>query len=330
MTSRLVHYSVIVPMYNEEEVIEQTYKRLKEVMDGVAEPYELVFVNDGSRDKCADIVRGITEQDGNVRLLDFSRNFGHQIAITAGMDYAAGRAIVVIDADLQDPPSVIPAMIEQWKAGYDVVYGRRLKRKGETIFKKVTANLFYRTLRSMTIVDIPVDTGDFRLIDRKVADVLRGLKEKNRFVRGLVSWVGFKQTSVEYVREERWAGETKYPLRKMIRFALDAITSFSHKPLKIATYLGFGVSLLSFLYLLVVLYERLFTDRTLPGWSSLIAFNLLFNGITLVLIGIIGEYIGRIYDESKGRPLYIVREALGYERNLSEPEHESGQLREPR
>jgi dolichol-phosphate mannosyltransferase len=182
----------------------------------------------------------------------------------------------------------------------------------------------------MTIVDIPVDTGDFRLIDRKVADVLRGLKEKNRFVRGLVSWVGFKQTSVEYVREERWAGETKYPLRKMIRFALDAITSFSHKPLKIATYLGFGVSLLSFLYLLVVLYERLFTDRTLPGWSSLIAFNLLFNGITLVLIGIIGEYIGRIYDESKGRPLYIVREALGYERNLSEPEHESEQLREPR
>ncbi len=330
MTSRLVHYSVIVPMYNEEEVIEQTYKRLKGVMDGVAEPYELVFVNDGSRDKCADIVRGITEQDGNVRLLDFSRNFGHQIAITAGMDYAAGRAIVVIDADLQDPPSVIPAMIEQWKAGYDVVYGRRLKRKGETIFKKVTANLFYRTLRSMTIVDIPVDTGDFRLIDRKVADVLRGLKEKNRFVRGLVSWVGFKQTSVEYVREERWAGETKYPLRKMIRFALDAITSFSHKPLKIATYLGFGVSLLSFLYLLVVLYERLFTDRTLPGWSSLIAFNLLFNGITLVLIGIIGEYIGRIYDESKGRPLYIVREALGYERNLSEPEHESEQLREPR
>jgi dolichol-phosphate mannosyltransferase len=317
-------------MYNEEEVIEQTYKRLKGVMDGVAEPYELVFVNDGSRDKCADIVRGITEQDGNVRLLDFSRNFGHQIAITAGMDYAAGRAIVVIDADLQDPPSVIPAMIEQWKAGYDVVYGRRLKRKGETIFKKVTANLFYRTLRSMTIVDIPVDTGDFRLIDRKVADVLRGLKEKNRFVRGLVSWVGFKQTSVEYVREERWAGETKYPLRKMIRFALDAITSFSHKPLKIATYLGFGVSLLSFLYLLVVLYERLFTDRTLPGWSSLIAFNLLFNGITLVLIGIIGEYIGRIYDESKGRPLYIVREALGYERNLSEPEHESEQLREPR
>lgn len=328
MTSRLVHYSVIVPMYNEEEVIEQTYKRLKEVMDGVAEPYELVFVNDGSRDKCADIVRGIAKRDSHVRLLDFSRNFGHQIAITAGMDYAAGRAIVVIDADLQDPPSVIPAMIEQWKAGYDVVYGRRLKRKGETIFKKVTANLFYRTLRSMTIVDIPVDTGDFRLIDRKVADVLRGLKEKNRFVRGLVSWVGFKQTSVEYVREERWAGETKYPLRKMIRFALDAITSFSHKPLKIATYLGFGVSLLSFLYLLVVLYERLFTDRTLPGWSSLIAFNLLFNGIMLVLIGIIGEYIGRIYDESKGRPLYIVREALGYERDLSESKHESEQLRD--
>jgi polyisoprenyl-phosphate glycosyltransferase len=307
----MVQYSIIVPMYNEEEVIEETYKRLKEVMDGTGEAYELVFVNDGSKDRTVEIMGRICQADANVRLLDFSRNFGHQIAITAGMDYAAGRAIVVIDADLQDPPTVILSMIEKWKQGYDVVYGKRLKRKGETFFKKVTAKYFYRLLRSMTNVDIPVDTGDFRLIDRKVADVLRGLKEKNRFVRGLVSWVGFRQTSVEYVREERWAGETKYPLKKMLRFAMDGITSFSHKPLRLATYLGFGISGLSFIYLLIVLYQALFTDTTQTGWASTVAINLFFNGIMLILLGIIGEYIGRIYDESKDRPLYIVQEVKG-------------------
>lgn len=298
-------------MYNEEAVIEETYKRLKAVMDGQPETYELVFVNDGSRDRTVPIVEGICAADPNVRLVNFSRNFGHQIAISAGMDYAEGDAIVVIDADLQDPPEVILQMIEKWKEGYDVVYGQRLKRKGETIFKKVTALMFYRLLRSMTNVDIPVDTGDFRLIDRKVCDVFRGLKEKNRFVRGLVSWVGFRQTSVEYVREERWAGETKYPLKKMIRFALDGITSFSYKPLKIATYLGFGLSAVSFLYLLVVLYQKLFMSTT-AGWASIVAVNLFFNGIMLMILGVIGEYIGRIYDESKDRPLYIVREAVGF------------------
>lgn len=314
----MVQYSVVVPMFNEEEVIEETYKRLKEVMDQTHEAYELVFVNDGSRDRTAEIMSRIAEQDSHVRMLDFSRNFGHQIAITAGMDYAAGAAIVVIDADLQDPPSVILQMIEKWKEGYEVVYGKRLKRKGETLFKKTTAKFFYRLLRNMTNVDIPVDTGDFRLIDRKVADVLRGLKEKNRFVRGLVSWVGFRQTSVEYVREERWAGETKYPLKKMLRFAMDGITSFSHKPLRLATYLGFGLSGLSFVYLLIVLFQALFTNSTQPGWASIVAINLLFNGIVLILLGIIGEYIGRIYDESKDRPLYIVKEVKG---EASETEH---------
>ncbi|RJE84667.1 glycosyltransferase [Paenibacillus sp. 1011MAR3C5] len=320
-----VKYSVIVPMYNEEEVIEHTYGRLKEVMDLADGGYELIFVNDGSKDRSVELVKSFSAKDPNVRLIDFSRNFGHQIAITAGMDYAKGDAIVVIDADLQDPPEVILDMIAKWKEGYEVVYGRRLKRKGETLFKKLTALAFYRMLRSMTNVDIPLDTGDFRLIDRKVCDVLRGLKEKNRFVRGLISWIGFKQTSVEYVREERFAGETKYPLKKMISFALDGITSFSYKPLKIATYLGFFLSLGSFIYLLVVLYQRLFTDTTETGWTTIVALNLLFNGIILLLLGVIGEYIGRIYDESKNRPLYIVREVKGYKEPATEEERVKGE-----
>lgn len=323
----MVQYSIIVPMYNEEAVIEETYKRLKEVMDTTRESYELLFVNDGSRDRTVEIISRLCDSDSNVRLLDFSRNFGHQIAITAGMDYAAGRAIVVIDADLQDPPSIILEMIAKWKEGYDVVYGKRSKRKGETVFKKATAKFFYRLLRSMTNVEIPVDTGDFRLIDRKVADVLRGLKEKNRFVRGLVSWVGFRQTSVEYVREERWAGETKYPLKKMIRFAMDGITSFSYKPLKLATYLGFFLSGLSFIYLLVVLYQALFTESTTAGWASTVAINLFFNGIVLILLGIIGEYIGRIYDESKDRPLYIIQEVKGGASNTREQTPEPERVR---
>lgn len=317
-----VTYSVIVPMFNEEAVIEHTYERLKETMDKTGAPYELIFVNDGSKDRTAEMVQLIAECDDHVRLVDFSRNFGHQIAISAGMDYAQGDAVVVIDADLQDPPAVILDMIEKWKEGYEVVYGRRLKRKGETLFKKLTAKAFYRLLRSMTNVDIPLDTGDFRLIDRKVCDVLRGLKEKNRFVRGLISWIGFKQTSVEYVREERFAGETKYPLKKMISFALDGITSFSYKPLKIATYLGFFLSFSSFVYLIIVLYQGLFTDTTIQGWATIVVLNLLFNGIILILLGVIGEYIGRIYDESKDRPLYIVREAKGFANADQNPQPE--------
>ncbi|CAM4080105.1 glycosyltransferase family 2 protein [Paenibacillus alkaliterrae] len=312
MKQSTVKYSIIVPMYNEEEVIEYTYDRLKRVMDGMEEPYELIFVNDGSHDRTVEMISMICDFDPNVRLINFSRNFGHQIAISAGMDYAQGDAIIVIDADLQDPPEVIVEMIAKWKEGFEVVYGKRLKRNGESAFKKATAKIFYCTLRSLTNVDIPVDTGDFRLIDRKVCDVLRGLKEKNRFVRGLVSWIGFRQTMVEYEREERFAGETKYPLKKMIAFAVDGITSFSYKPLKIATYVGFTLSISSFLYLLVVIFQKLVTGNTVAGWASIVAVNLLFNGIILMLLGIIGEYIGRIYDESKNRPLYIVREVQGY------------------
>ncbi|URN94577.1 MAG: glycosyltransferase family 2 protein [Candidatus Pristimantibacillus lignocellulolyticus] len=317
MSTRSVMYSIIVPMYNEEEVITTTFERLTEVMKQTNESYELIFVNDGSKDASAAIISELANIHDEVVLIDFSRNFGHQIAITAGMDYANGQAIIIIDADLQDPPEVMLRMIEKWKQGYEVVYGKRIKRKGETWFKKTTAKMFYRILRMMTNVEVPTDTGDFRLIDRKVCDVLKSLKEKNRFVRGLISWVGFKQTSVEFVREERFAGVTKYPLKRMISFALDAITSFSYKPLRIATYVGFLISLFSFVYLLVVLYQRIFTESTEAGWASIIALNLLFNGIILILLGVIGEYIGRIYDESKNRPLYIVREVVSQE-NVAE------------
>lgn len=305
--------SVVVPMYNEEEVVEATYERLSRVLEGLGETYEIVFVNDGSRDRTADIVRRICASDRQVKLVDFSRNFGHQLAVTAGMDYASGRTVVLIDADLQDPPEVIPEMVKLWREGYDVVYGRRIARKGETWFKKVTAKLFYRLLRSMTSVNIPVDTGDFRLMDRKVIDTLCHMREKQRYIRGMVSWAGFRQTGVDYVRDERFAGETKYPLRKMLRLSMDAITSFSTKPLKLASILGFLMSAAGFVYLLVVLYLRLFTDATTPGWSSMVVISLLFHGITLSLLGVLGEYIGRIYEEAKQRPLYLVSETIGFE-----------------
>jgi dolichol-phosphate mannosyltransferase len=308
-------------MYNEEEVIETTYRRLTSVLASLGETYELIFVNDGSRDRTAEIVRRFCDADAQVKLVDFSRNFGHQIAVTAGMDYASGRAVVLIDADLQDPPEIIPEMVARWREGYDVVYGKRTARRGESWFKKATAAMFYRLLRSLTSVNIPLDTGDFRLMDRKVCDTLCDMRERSRFIRGMVSWAGFRQTFVEYVREERLAGETKYPLRKMIRLSLDAITSFSTKPLKIATILGFLLSAAGFIYLLVVLYLRLFTDATYPGWTSLIVISLLFHGITLSLLGVLGEYIGRTYEEAKRRPLYVVADRVNFDRSPeSEPE----------
>lgn len=305
-------YSIVVPAYNEELVIEESYKRLKTVMDQCKENYEIIFINDGSKDRTVELIKNICNKDNKIRLLNFSRNFGHQVAVTAGMDHAAGDAIVIIDADLQDPPEVILRMIEKWKEGYDVVYGKRLKRKGETFFKKFTAKTYYRVLRNMSTIEIPVDTGDFRLIDRKVCDVLKSMPEKNRYVRGLVSWVGFKQTAVEYERDERFAGETKYPLKKMLKLSADGITSFSHKPLKLSIYFGVAMSSLSFILMLLVIFEKLFTDYTVPGWTSIITINLLFNGFTLIMLGIIGEYIGRIYDEVKGRPQYILGDKVGF------------------
>ncbi len=301
--------SVVVPMYNEEEVVGETYRRLKQVMDGSGVAYEIIFVNDGSRDKTGEVLGSLCSQDENLKLVDFSRNFGHQIAITAGMDYSEGQCVVVIDGDLQDPPEVILQMIEKWREGYDVVYGKRIERKGDTFFKKVTAAVFYRFLKHMTDVQIPVDTGDFRLIDRKVCDSLKLINEKNRYIRGLISWLGFKQIGVEFVREDRFAGVTKYPLKKMLKFAGDAITSFSFKPLKLATYVGFLVSIASFCYLLVIIFQKIFFPETvIQGWASTLAVNLFFNGIVLLMLGIIGAYIGRIFDEARNRPLYIVRE----------------------
>lgn len=301
-------YSIIVPVYNEEAVINETYRRLTQVMQSLGQSYELLFVNDGSIDHTAEIIGKLAEKDECIRLLNFSRNFGHQIAITAGMDYAHGDAIVIIDADLQDPPEVIPLMIKKWQEGYEVVYAKRSKREGETWFKKWTASLFYRILHTMTDINIPLDTGDFRLIDRKVCDVMKNMREKSRFVRGLVSWAGFHQTAVEYVRAERFAGETKYPLKKMLRFAMDGITSFSLKPLKIASYTGAVISLISFVYLLVILAEKLSPTATVPEWSLPVAGMFLLNGVILIILGILGEYIGRIYDECKNRPLYILRD----------------------
>jgi dolichol-phosphate mannosyltransferase len=306
-------YTIVVPLYNEEKVIDECHKRLTATMRDCEGEYEIVYVNDGSRDKTMEIACAIASNDPNVKIVSFSRNFGHQTAITAGMDVSSGDAVVVIDADLQDPPGVILEMIAKWKEGFEVVYGKRTKRKGETIFKKATAKLFYRTLNALTDVDIPVDAGDFRLLDRKVVEALKTLPERNRYVRGLVSWIGFRQTAVEYVREERFAGKTKYPLRKMLKFSSDAITSFSYKPLKLSILIGGLLSLCSFALLLWVLYRRFFTDATITGWASLAVISLFFNGVILVMIGIIGEYIGRIYDETKARPLYIVGEKVGFE-----------------
>jgi len=280
-------------------------------MTGMGETYELVFVNDGSKDQTALIIAGFCESDPSVRLINFTRNFGHMSAISAGMEHARGRAIYVIDADLQDPPEVFPQMAEKWKEGYHVIYGKRVKRKGESAFKRLSAKIFYRFIRSMTSVDLPPDTGEFRLIDRKVCDAVNRMPEKSRYIRGLVSWVGFKQIPVEYVREERFAGVTKYPLRRMITFAMDAITSFSYKPLKLATMLGFFISLLSFLYILYVLYQRFLTDQTVTGWASTIAVILFTQGIVLMILGLMGEYIGRIYTELQNRPLYIIQEIVG-------------------
>ncbi len=309
----MIKYSVIVPLFNEEAVVCETHKRLSAVMNQTDGEYEIIFVNDGSRDSTETLVKQIMQNDSHVCLINFSRNFGHQTAISAGMDNARGQAIVVIDADLQDPPEVILEMIARWKEGYDVVYGKRSVREGETVFKKATAKIFYRFLASLTDIDIPTDTGDFRLIDRKVCDAMKTLKEKNRYIRGLVSWLGFKQTSVPYVRKERFAGETKYPLKKMLSFAGDAVTSFSDKPLKIAGYAGYLLSFISFIYLLYVVIRKITVGDFGEGWASIVAINLFFNGVILIVLGIMGEYIGRIYDECKNRPLYVIAEKLGFD-----------------
>lgn len=304
--------SVVVPMYYEEKVAETCYQRIRSVLNQIeGMDYELIFVNDGSQDATLPILKTIAANDPKVKVISFSRNFGHQIAITAGIDYAKGDAVVVIDADLQDPPELIKQMLEKWKEGYKVVYARRITRKGESVFKRVTAKGFYRLMNRLTDVAIPLDTGDFRLMDRQVVDELKKIKERNRFVRGIISWIGFKQTAVDYVREPRFAGETKYPLRKMLKFALDGITSFSSKPLKLALNIGFFSLFIGLLLILYAIGSKLvYPETTISGWTSLMIIIVFFGGIQLITIGIIGEYIARIYDESKERPLYIVEEKI--------------------
>ncbi len=305
--------SVIVPCYNEEEVLLTTHQRLTEVLEKLqGYEYELIYVNDGSRDKTLPMLRDIARTDRRVKLLSFSRNFGHQIAITAGLDYCSGDAAVVIDADLQDPPHLIADMVRSWEQGADVVYGKRRDREGETFFKLFTARLFYRFINRLADVDIPLDTGDFRLMNRKALNAFLKLRERHRFVRGMVAWVGFKQEALEYDREARFAGTTKYPFRKMMRLAFDAIMGFSNVPLRLASFVGFITSFLAFAGILYALYAKLFTNETVAGWTFLMIAILFIGGITLVVLGIIGEYIGRIYSEIKQRPLYLIQEQMGF------------------
>ena len=305
-------FSIVVPIWNEEQVIPELYRRVLEVMAQVDGTWELICVNDGSRDHSLQLLLDLHKQDQRVKVIDFSRNFGHQVAITAGADFAEGDAVIVMDADLQDPPEVVLKMIAKWREGYEVIYAMRAKRAGETWFKLTTAKYFYRLLRQITDVEIPVDTGDFRLMDRRVVLAMRQLREKHRFMRGLSSWVGFRQTGVEYERAERYAGETGYPLRKMVRLALTAITGFSYLPLQLATYLGFALAFISLMGIILTVFLRLSGSSFFLGQATTLVSVLLLGSIQLIVLGIIGEYLGRIYDEVKGRPLYIVSHAYGF------------------
>jgi dolichol-phosphate mannosyltransferase len=314
--------SIIAPIYNEEEVLPELYRRIRLVMDGTDETWELVLVDDGSRDGSADIIAQLHAQDPRVKGIRFSRNFGFQEAVTAGMDHARGAAVILTDADLQDPPEVIPDMIAKWREGFDVVYGVRAEREGETWFKKITAKMFYRIIHRITSVNIPLDTGDFRLMDRKVVEAITHMRERNRFLRGMVPWVGFRQVGVFYKRDARFAGQSKFStLRPMLKFALNAITSFSYLPLHLATYLGFIIAVLAAVSILVVILLRLFTPaEALLGQATTLVAVLFLGGVQLISLGIIGEYLGRIYDEVKGRPLYLVAEKWGYEGSKGERE----------
>ena len=304
-----ITYSIVAPIFNEIQNIPELYRRISEVMDATGEPWELVLVDDGSTDGSTEAIRALVKESKCVRPVIFARNFGHQIAITAGWDYARGEAVVVIDADLQDPPELIHDMIKKWKEGYEVVYAVRVEREGESWFKLWTASLFYRLIYRITDVKIPLDTGDFRLMDRKVVDVLKQMRERHRFPRGMSAWVGFKQVGVEYKRAARRSGETKYPFRKMFRLALNAITSFSYFPLQVATFFGFASAGIAIIAIPLVIALRLAGSHFFEGQTTTLISVLFLGGVQLISLGILGEYVGRLYDEAKGRPLYIVREA---------------------
>mgnify|MGYP000156118852 CR=1 FL=1 len=300
-------YSIVAPVYNEEGNIQILYDRIREVMDSTGEPWELVMVNDGSRDRSQELMEKLAARDYRIKVVNFARNFGHQTAVTAGIDYASGNAVILIDADLQDPPEIILEMIERWKAGYDVVYAVRQERKGESWFKLFTAKLFYRVIYRITEVDIPMDTGDFRLMDEKVVGVLRQMREHNRFIRGMTSWVGFKQTPVYYVREERHWGVTKYPFKKMVRFGLDAVTGFSYFPLQIMIYVAAILGVLALLAIPIIAILRLaMGEGFFGGQATTIVLLLLLSSFQLFFLFIMGQYVARVYDEVRNRPLYVV------------------------
>jgi len=304
--------SIVIPCYNEEEVIAETMRRLLSFCDGVQDmAVELIFVDDGSRDRTRDMLRAHAAADRRIQVVGFARNFGHQIAVTAGIDVARGDAVVLIDADLQDPPELVHQMIAKWREGYDVVYGTRTERPGESAFKLATARGFYRLLNRLSDVPIPLDTGDFRLMSRPVVDTLKAMPERDRFVRGMVSWVGFRQTAVPYRRAERFAGTSKYPLRKMLRFATDGILSFSIKPLQMSITLGLLAAALSMSGIAYALFLRVFTSIWVEGWTALMIAVLFIGGVQLICVGILGEYVGRIYNEVKRRPLYVLQEHIG-------------------
>lgn len=311
-------YSVVAPVYNEAATLPEFYRRMVAVMDSTGQPWELILVNDGSKDDSLAVMAALREKDPRVRVLSFSRNFGHQLAITAGADYATGDAIIVIDSDLQDPPETILDLIAAWRQGSDVVYAVRQQRQGESWFKLMTAKWFYRIIASITSVDIPVDTGDFRLMDRQAMNQMRQIREHHRFMRGLSAWVGFKQAPVHYVRQPRYAGATNYPLRKMIKLAWDAITSFSFVPLQMATTLGFVIAGLALVGIVISIILRLL-GHAIVGQATTLVSVLFLGGIQLIFLGIIGEYLGRIYDEVKQRPLYIVARAEGFGARDIEP-----------
>jgi dolichol-phosphate mannosyltransferase len=307
--------SLVLPVFNEAAALPELSRRLTAVLDTLQETYEIIFVNDGSTDQSLSTLAALAAQNERVKIINFSRNFGHQLAITAGLDYSCGQAVVVMDADLQDPPEVLPLLLQQWRNGYDVVYAVRTERQGESAFKRGTAALFYRLFTRVAQVEIPANVGDFRLMSRRAVDALHTLRERQRFVRGLSSWIGFPQTAITFVRESRYAGATKYPFRKMLRFALDGFASFSLAPLQLATYLGLSAAAMSLGYLCYAIGLKLFTDRSIPGWASLIVAVLFVGGVQLLTLGIIGEYVGRIYEEVKQRPLYIVADTIGFTRS---------------
>ena len=309
--------SVVAPVLNERDSVAELYRRLTDVLIPLGS-YEIVIVDDGSTDGTWELLHGLAADDSRMRAVRLSRNFGHQVAMTAGLDAARGDAVVLMDGDLQDPPEVIPELVARWRDGYDVVYAVRSMRPGETRFKLWTAKLFYRLIGWMSPVSIPEEAGDFRLLARPAADALRRMPEQARFLRGMSSWIGFRQTGVSYERDVRRAGDTKYPTRKMIRFAVDAITSFSTTPLRIVGGVGFALVVFFVGYLGYTIYRRFFTDATVPGWTTVIVLLLLIGGAQLIALGVIGQYIARIYDESKRRPLYVVSEVVGGEPGSAE------------